>query len=542
MRTPDEIRVLLVDDDEEDFMLTRDVLSDVRRKAYNLSWVPSYEEGLAALIKDGYDACLIDYRLGKNTGIELIHEAVEKGCNAPMILLTGQGTPEIDEMAMQAGAADYLVKDKIDSALLDRAIRYSINQFKLLQQVRMLHQDSEQRVIERTQELAQVIEELEKTNSNLTDEIKERKLAEAEVQKNKQLYYTISENYPNGFIAVFNKSLEYLFMEGEITAKLGMDKQALIGTRLDEGQPELKEVKTQLQKAFGGERIVFEIQIRGHFLQAYAIPLTDLNGSISQVLLVTQDISERKRAVEEMSKALDKERLLNELKSRFVSMASHEFRTPLGTILSSASLIGKYNGADDEEKRHKHIQRIKASVVNLTAILNDFLSLSKLEEGKVSYNPVAFQMEELCEEIKEEMQVIAKDGQDIICAYNGYVKTVELDKQILKNILINLVSNAIKYSDEHQPILISSEQKGDQLTIKVTDKGIGIPEEDQQHIFDTFFRATNATNIQGTGLGLNIVKKYTDMLGGTINFESRPGEGTTFAITLNLHYEKAFTH
>jgi signal transduction histidine kinase len=542
MRTPDEIRVLLVDDDEEDFMLTRDVLYDVKRKPYILSWVPSYEEALAALTKEKYDACLVDYRLGKNTGIELIQEALEKGCEAPMILLTGQGTPEIDEMAMRAGAADYLVKDKIDADTLDRTIRYSINQFKLLQEVRMLHQDSEQRVTERTHELAQVIEQLERTNKNLLEEIKERKQAEAEVQKNKQLYYTISENYPNGFIAVYNRNLEYLFLEGEITGKLGLDKQVLIGKKLEDDRANLNEVLAQLDKAFHGERAVFEVHIRGYILQAYAIPLADLQGNIEQVMVVTQDITERKRAEEEMSKALDKERVLNELKSRFVSMASHEFRTPLGTILSSVSLIGKYNGPDDEDKRHKHIQRIKASVVNLTAILNDFLSLSKLEEGKVSYNPVTFQIDELCEEIKEEMQVIAKEGQDIICTHNGHAKTIELDKQILKNILINLVSNAIKYSDEHKPIQVSSEQNEDTLTIKVTDKGIGIPKEDQQHIFDTFFRAANATNIQGTGLGLNIVKKYTDMLGGIINFESQSGKGTTFTLTLNLNHEKAITH
>jgi signal transduction histidine kinase/DNA-binding NarL/FixJ family response regulator len=542
MKTPNEIKVLLVDDDEEDFMLTRDVLSDVKRKTYVLSWVASYEEALTALTKDNYDACLIDYRLGKNTGVELIQECNVKGCRAPMILLTGQGAPEIDEMAMQAGAADYLVKDKIDSDTLDRAIRYSINQSKLLQEVRMLHQDSELRVTERTHELAQVIEQLEKTNKNLLEEIKERKQAEAEVQKNKQLYYTISENYPNGFIAVYNRNLEYLFLEGEITGKLGMDKQALIGKRLGDGRTNLDEVLAQLDKAFHGERALFEVHIRGYILQAYAIPLADLDGNIEQVMVVTQDITERKRAEAEMSKALDKERVLNELKSRFVSMASHEFRTPLGTILSSVSLIGKYNGQNDEDKRYKHIQRIKASVVNLTAILNDFLSLSKLEEGKVSYNAVPVSLTELCEEIKEEMQVIAKEGQDIICIHNGHSEIIELDKQILKNILINLVSNAIKYSDEHKPIQVRTEQADDTIRIKVTDEGIGIPKEDQQHIFDTFFRATNAMNIQGTGLGLNIVKKYTDMLGGQINFESQPGKGTTFTLTLNLNHEKALTH
>jgi signal transduction histidine kinase len=250
-------------------------------------------------------------------------------------------------------------------------------------------------------------------------------------------------------------------------------------------------------------------------------------------MLVTQDITDRKNAVEDMRNALDKERSLNELKSRFVSVASHEFRTPLGTILSSASLISKYNEPEDQEKRTKHINRIKSSVVNLTGILNDFLSLSKLEEGKVSYNPVFIDLKEFCEEIKEEMQVTAKNGQNIILTHKGDSYNILMDKQILKNILINLTSNAIKYSPENENIFISTENSNGKLTVKVLDHGIGIPFEDQKHLFDTFFRAGNVTNIQGTGLGLNIVKKYVDMLHGSIGFKSEPGKGTEFTICLN---------
>lgn len=236
----------------------------------------------------------------------------------------------------------------------------------------------------------------------------------------------------------------------------------------------------------------------------------------------------------EISKALEKERELNELKSRFVTIASHEFRTPLSTILSSASLIERYNNPDDIEKRVKHINRIKSSVTNLTGILNDFLSISKLEEGKVNKTPVEFQIIEFSKEVVEEMQEVAKDGQTILYNHIGDDDLVKLDKLILKNILINLLSNAIKYSPEGRPIEYLTEINNKVISITVNDKGIGIPESDQSHLFSRFFRAHNAGNIQGTGLGLNIVKRYTELLGGSIDFKSELNKGTTFNVQIPL--------
>ena len=529
------IRVLLIEDDEEDFMLTRDFLAEIRNPKYKLDWVNTYEDGIKEIIKGDYDACLVDYRLGGGTGVELIGEAVNQGSKAPLILLTGLGTPEIDEMAMQVGAADYLVKSKIDADILDRSIRYSMNQYNLLQEVKSLHEESEQLVTERTWELAAAIKELEKTNRSLIEEMAARRIARDEKEKSQRLYITLGENYPNGFIAVFNKNLEYVFIEGQLLKDLKINKEELIGQQFYKhfSSEALNYINQNFNKAFNGERTVFEMNFNGRFLQSYALPLNEPDGDINQVMLVTQDITDRKNAVEDMRNALDKERSLNELKSRFVSVASHEFRTPLGTILSSASLISKYNEPEDQEKRTKHINRIKSSVVNLTGILNDFLSLSKLEEGKVSYNPVFIDLKEFCEEIKEEMQVTAKNGQNIILTHKGDSYNILMDKQILKNILINLTSNAIKYSPENENIFISTENSNGKLTVKVLDHGIGIPFEDQKHLFDTFFRAGNVTNIQGTGLGLNIVKKYVDMLHGSIGFKSEPGRGTEFTICLN---------
>ncbi len=243
-------------------------------------------------------------------------------------------------------------------------------------------------------------------------------------------------------------------------------------------------------------------------------------------------IRELAESKNEVMKALDKEKQLNELKSRFVTTASHEFRTPLGTILSSASLIGKYVTNDDQDKREKHIGRIKSAVNNLTEILNDFLSLDRLEEGAIRNNPVEFKIDEFVRTICDELSSILKPGQKLLCDFGGNQDTVIIDQQLLKNVLINLISNAIKYSEEHKVIKVASTVRDSVLTIEIMDEGNGIPHEDQPYIFDRFYRANNCGNIQGTGLGLNIVKKYVELLNGKIYFKSEPGVGSTFTVSI----------
>ncbi len=238
----------------------------------------------------------------------------------------------------------------------------------------------------------------------------------------------------------------------------------------------------------------------------------------------------------QLTTALEKEKELNELKSRFVSMASHEFRTPLSTILSSADLVEAYQNEDQQKKRLRHTQRIKTSVANLTSILNDFLSLSRLEEGKLSFNPSEFELNEVWMEVEEGVQGMLKKGQTLHIRGLEKIPAIHTDRRILQNIFYNLLSNAIKYSGEGQPIECKVACSDGNLKIAIRDHGIGIPESEQQHLFTRFFRAHNVENIQGTGLGLNIVKGYVDLLGGQITFESVPDEGSTFRVMIPLNH------
>ncbi|MBT1695868.1 PAS domain-containing sensor histidine kinase [Fulvivirgaceae bacterium PWU4] len=252
----------------------------------------------------------------------------------------------------------------------------------------------------------------------------------------------------------------------------------------------------------------------------------------STITALEKEVQVRKKAEEEARKALDRERELNELKSKFVSIASHEFRTPLSTVMSSASLISQYTEKGEPDKVNKHVLRIKSSVNHLTSILNDLLSLGKLEEGKVDVNKESIQLSEFLKEVKEEITSTLKAGQRLEVRIGNAVEYLSSDARILRNILFNLISNASKYSDENKAIHIECFMDGGNVAFAVRDEGIGIPAEDQKHMFDRFFRASNAGNVQGTGLGLNIVKRYVDLLNGTISFSSVHGKGSIFTVII----------
>lgn len=251
------------------------------------------------------------------------------------------------------------------------------------------------------------------------------------------------------------------------------------------------------------------------------------------VMALITDITLRKKA-DAAIEELNAERKLNVIKSRFVSMASHEFRTPLSTILTSLSLLMRYQDPGMEAKRQKHFDRIRSAVHNLTGILDDFLSLDKLETGKIESQPERFDIRELLDRIVSEMQALAKPGQNVTFTHDGNPQFIN-DPRLLRNILLNLMSNAIKYSGEDKNITVTSKLADGKLVVSVKDEGIGIPTNEQKHLFERFFRAHNAMNIQGTGLGLNIVQKYLALMKGDISFTSVENQGSTFTVRIPNH-------
>lgn len=233
-----------------------------------------------------------------------------------------------------------------------------------------------------------------------------------------------------------------------------------------------------------------------------------------------------KKALEQ---ALEREKELGELKSRFVSMASHEFRTPLTSILSAANLVEKYVAELDQDKRERHLRRIKTAVSNLTDILEEFLSVGKLEEGKIEPRLLEFDLTTLIAEVQLDLQAILRPRQQFICEHIG-PELCCTDPSLLRKIIINLVSNACKFSPEGGLIQLQTCVSKTQLTLQVSDTGIGISDEDQKYLFDRFFRGSNVTNVQGTGLGLHIVARYAQLLNGSVRIDSQLGKGTTVTI------------
>lgn len=412
----DSIRILLVEDDYEDYLITKDLLRSIKgEQRYELEWISSYEEARTSLPTLNHDICLIDYNLGIHNGFDLVKEVCGNDCTLPFIFLTGRSDYETDQQAMLLGATDFLVKGNVTPGELQRAIRYGIQHHKTLDEIRQLNTSLEKRVEERTHELALTVKELEASNKTLQEAIWEKEMAKKQAQE-----------------------------------------------------------------------------------------------------------------------SLEKEKMLNELKSRFITLASHEFRTPLSTILSSVQLLTIHLAGIEAEKTEKHFRRIRSNVALLTDLLNDFLSLEKLEAGKIAAVPEQFNFVDLITETIQEMQDSAKPGQKIvhIAKSDKGPEVVTLDKRHVKGIVINLLSNAVKYSGENALITVTTTSTPQGQEVQVTDPGIGIPKDEQEHLFGLFFRARNAMNIKGTGLGLNIVKKYLELMNGNISFKSDPETGTTFSVAL----------
>ncbi len=234
---------------------------------------------------------------------------------------------------------------------------------------------------------------------------------------------------------------------------------------------------------------------------------------------------------EELSLSLAKEKELNKLKSRFVSIASHEFRTPLNLIQLSSSLIESHAAPYKNQNINKHLAKIQDAVLNVATTLKDLLSVEKLDAGKITLDHSRFTLKKFASEIAEEMQIALKAEQRILFKHIGEDQFVKLDRNLLKNCIIILIDNAIKYSGDKSKIYFYTKIKNHNCIIRICDNGIGIPEDDHQNLFQAFFRADNTGKIPGSGLGLSILSRYVELMKGTIAFRSSINKGALFTLT-----------
>ena len=299
------------------------------------------------------------------------------------------------------------------------------------------------------------------------------------------------------------------------------------------------------------KKIQFETVHRRKDKSTYPIEVHMQSSSLDNrtlIVAIIMDITHRKDYTQKLEKtvserteqlrdALSKEKELGELKTKFLSLVSHEFKTPLSAILTSATLVGKYTETEQQERREKHLKSIAAEVKHLTSILNDFLSVERLEEGKEVYKLSEFYLSKVVNEVIYSANMLLKPGQRIEYPLNIEEVKVYQDEKIVSLTLTNLLHNAIKYSPENTTIYLNVVIEDDTIRFSVKDEGCGIPKKDQKHIFDRYFRAENVLTTQGTGIGLNIVKTHLENLGGQISFKSVENKGSEFTVILPLESE-----
>jgi PAS domain S-box-containing protein len=361
--------------------------------------------------------------------------------------------------------------------------------------------------------------------------------AEEEQKNASELFAKIFYESPMGIVISRLESGEILDCNKSYTELVKYNKSELIGkTAVELGIYNTQAERLQMVAGVRDSGIVrdMDIQLKPKdgppIWVSKSMQVIEIDKEVC-LLSAVLDMTAHREAERKMKQALETEVELNRLKSNFVTLASHEFRTPLTTILSSASLAEKYAFGANEQKIARHVSRIKASVNLLISILDEFLSLTRIEEKKIEPKLEEINLREIIEAQCSSLKMFAKNGQEIVYKHTGEEQICS-DPVLLKSILNNLVSNAIKYSGEDNQILVSSTVNSE-IKLSVKDFGIGMSTDDQTHLFERFFRASNTGDIQGTGLGLHIMKHYIDMLHGSINVQSELGHGSEFEVTFH---------
>ena len=379
----------------------------------------------------------------------------------------------------------------------------------------------------------------EYTFSSFIRDISRRKVAERALADSEAKYRTVVENVSEGILVTAGGRI--LYANPRALALTGMSEEAALTTPFIEFiHPDDRErVLGNHMRRLRGEAVENNYQFRVLHVSG-DVRWLEISGVVFEwqgapaTLNFLTDVTLRRQVEEDIRSALARERELSELKSRFVAVASHEFRTPLAAILSSVELLDDYGERLPADERKEMLTLIKQAVSRMNEMVDQVLLTSKLESGKFSFNPRPQRMPDLLVQIAAEMDRAHPQAARIAMACDGVDEPRQIDPHLLRHVLVNLLGNALKYSAPDTQVTCSaSRADGDRLHLRVSDRGIGIPAADLPRLFESFHRGTNVGNIQGTGIGLHIVKECVSLHCGTIEVESRPGEGTTFHVYLH---------
>jgi PAS domain S-box-containing protein len=503
--SPTPTRVLLIEDAEFDYLLTRRMLSSVPGQTFELEWASSWQAGIEAIRRASYDVCLLDFRINGGDGLELLKEARQSGCRAPVIVLTGVADYRLDVEAMQLGAADYLVKDQLTPALLERSIRYAI------------------------------------TEARTTDELR-RQQQEA---RSSELRFRSVVQSAGDAIVLADENAKIVFWNQGAEAVFGYSEAEIIGLSLDVLMPE----RYRERHRAGMER--FRVTGKAHLI-GRTVELEGLRKDGTEFPLelslaawrtaegtfftgIIRDISERKHA-EEMRCAKDAAEEANQAKSNFLARMSHELRTPLHAIIGFANILTQ-NKAGNLTKQHlDFIERILLNAKDQVRLIDSILDVSKIEAGRMDVEAAPADVGSIVRDVVKQLDAEKRNpGVEIVVRTPQPMTPMVTDAAKLKQVLVNLIQNALKFTDRGSVTIdVITGRDGAPVRIDVTDTGTGIPAGALQEIFEPFQQLEMGTNRRfgGTGLGLSISRSLCDLMGYRLDVQSQPGVGSTFSVVL----------
>ncbi|MDX2097372.1 MAG: ATP-binding protein [Leptolyngbyaceae cyanobacterium bins.59] len=509
------LHIIIVEDSEDDALL---ILLELQRGGYSPDprQVTTAAEMKAALDQESWDIVIADYNMPSFSAPAALKLLQERGLDIPFIVVSGSIGEDTAVALMKAGAHDYLMKD---------------NLARLLPAVERELREAEER--------------------------RQRRQAEQSLRSSEERFRTLIENALD-IIAVVNPDGTLNYVSPSIERLLGYNPSRSIGQNaFDFIHPEeTQTARAAFESAMrdSSQRITIEFRLKHHdgswrTLEAVGQRFVELDG-IARIVVNARDIGDRKQA-EEIRKALQREKELHDLKSSFVSMVSHEFRTPLSVIGMCIGLLERFSNVASEDRKQQYLERIRSASKRMTQLLDDVLFLGKTEADKQEFKPSPLDLVEFCRNVVEEVQLITGSQHTIRFLRTTDMLPACMDELLLRHILINLLSNSIKYSPNSDTVvfeltcepasshLLSAHSSSNSVAIfQIQDRGIGIPESDQRHLFDSFQRGSNVGKISGTGLGLAIVKRSVDLHQGTIRVQSEIGVGTTFTVALPLYAQE----
>jgi len=495
------LRVLIVEDSEDDADL---LVCELERSGYNLiSERVDTPGAMNAALAQTWDIVIADYTMPSFSAPAALALLKEKALDLPFIIVSGSIGEDTAVAAMKAGAHDYVMKGKL--ARLAPAVERELRE---------------------------------------TSERKKRRKAEQAVRQNEERFRSLIENGLD-IITVLDQQGFIDYESPSIERVLGYKPETLVGKNIIQYiYPEDQDnVLATLNQTIKNGNLALNIEFRfqhqdgsWRILEAVGKAFFESINSCQKLSIVvnSRDITERKRA-EETRHNLERERELSEARFNFVSMMSHEFRNPLGTIITSGELLKNYGHKTTPQQKERCLDRIEDAAQEMMQLLDDILNLSRAEVGQLEFNPQPLYIEEFCQNLVEGLQLSTSPQYSLNLLISGDCTQVCMDEKVLGHILNNLLSNAIKYSPEGGKVQLELVCEKEQAVFLIQDWGIGIPEQEQQQLFESFYRGQNVGNIPGTGLGLCIVKKFVDLHNGKISLKSQVGVGTTFKITLPLH-------